>query len=169
MSVEWATLVAGPQTIVQTIAGLGILSAVIVYFLKQSGDKKQRRLEKEGLLRMLLVEVEENERMFEGFRARPIAITNLPSGYLRWKIWEDTRVRLAQLLKEEQSLEDIARCYNMVQQIEAFRLTDRVEEKDIVQEVNDRLPDAIDRCQTATEHIRKYVPDAVGAYLPPPS
>lgn len=131
----------------------------------------RRRTEMKGLLRMLLVEIEENERQFRAFRTHPFFITNAPPGCLRWGVCEDTRVRLAQLLEDEEYtlLSGLARCYDMIQQIAAFRLIDRdkLGEQDVIQQIASKLPTAIDRCQTAANHIRKHVPDATGAYLPP--
>lgn len=174
--VEWFTV----WQAVQALGGLGILGVLITLLIGVWRDRARRRrealeaqtrrrTEMEGLLRMLLVEIEENERQFRAFRTYPTFITDAPPGYLRWGVWEDTRVRLAQLLEDEKdTLSDLARCYDMSQQIAAFRLIDRDKrgEQDVIQQIDSKLPAAIDRCQTAAEHIRKHVPDATGAYLP---
>jgi len=44
-------------------------------------ERERRQTEMQGLLRMLLVEIEENERQFRGFRAREALITNAPPGH----------------------------------------------------------------------------------------
>src|SRR5829696_6418106 len=87
-------------------------------------NKKQDEREKNGLLRMLLVEIKQNQDLLEAFKDQRVYIINAPPGSLRWGVWEDARTRLAQLLEEEHALEDMAKCYEMIQQIEAFRLVD---------------------------------------------
>jgi hypothetical protein len=167
---------------IQTIGGLGILGTLVTLAYGAWQDRTQRKraaeeererrkTEMQGLLRMLLVEIEENQCQFRGFQAREAMITNAPPGYLRWEVWRDARVRLAQLLEEEDALSDLARCYDMIQQIEAFRHIDRgrLEEQEVIKEINKKLPTAIDRCKTAAKHIREQVPDATETYLPPSS
>jgi len=176
VSVDWSTVWLAAQA----LGGLGIFGALatLVYGVwrertqrKRAAEeeRERRKTEMQGLLRMLLVEIEENERQFRGFREREARITNAPPGYLRWGVWEDARVRLAQLLEEEDALSDLARCYDMIQQIEAFRHIDRdrLEEQEVIKEINEKLPSAIERCQTAAKYIREQVPDATGASLPP--
>ena len=74
---------------VQALGGLGIFVALatLVYRVRHDWAQRKRAAEEErerrktemhGLLRMLLVEIEENERQFRGFRAREALITNAP-------------------------------------------------------------------------------------------
>ncbi len=78
---------------------------------------------------------------------------------------------MARLLEDEEdtTLSDLARCYDMIQQIAAFRLIggDKLGEQEVIQQIDSKLPTAIDRGQTAAKHRRKHVPNATGAYLPP--
>ena len=179
LSVDWTSIGAVAQGIGQLgIAGAVIAAVIRVWWeMKQARERSarqateeeaRRRRELEGLLRMLLVEIEENERQFQAFKERPILITKAPPSYLRWGIWEDVRTRVAQLLEDEAVLSDIARCYDMIQQIAAFRLLpeDVIEEQNLIQEINSQLPKAKERCETAADHIRRYVPEATGANLP---
>ncbi len=104
-----------------------------------------------------------------------------PSGYIRSSYqcatglpamgWGRHQVRLAQLLEDEEdtTLSDLARCSDMIQQIAALRLIgrDKLGEQDVIQQIDSKLPTAIDRCQTGAKHVRKHVPNATGAHLLP--
>jgi hypothetical protein len=155
--------------LIQGIAGLGIVGATTAYIYRVIEGKSQRQREKKGLLRMLLVEIEENERVLRGFTARPAFIVNAPAGYLRWSVWADVRARLSQLIEDEDKLGDLARCYNMVEQIEAFRLIgeDKLNQQDVIDQIDSKLSDARDRCQVAAQHIGSHLPEAAGSRLPP--
>jgi hypothetical protein len=114
------------------------------------------------------VEIEQNERYLRSYRIHPGLITKAPQGS-KWGTWEGSRTRLAQLLKDEHSLSELAHCYDMIEQIEVFRHIDedKMEEQEVIKQIESKIPTAVNRCQRAAKLIREHVPDALGAYLPP--
>ena len=151
----------------QVFGGLGVLGATVAYMLKTWGDWRQRRRERRGLLRLLLVEIEQNERQLRAFRTLPDWITDAPVGYLRSDAWEGARLRLAELLENEEVFSDIAQCYDIVLQIQSYRtdLGSR-SKKEVRDNLQDYILKAIDRSQKAAKHIRRSLPKGQGAYLP---
>jgi hypothetical protein len=153
-----------PLVPVGAAIGGALVGAWGTHLLSLWRNKKQDEREKNGLLRMLLVEIRQNQDLLEAFKDQRVYIINAPPGILRWGVWEDARTRLAQLLEEEHALEDMAKCYEMIQQIEAFRLidSDRLEDQEegVIQQVEKHLDTAIGRCQVAAKHIQEYVPKA---------
>jgi hypothetical protein len=150
--------------VVGTLLSLLVLGAVIVYLLGEWGDRRQRRRELKGLLRILDTEIAANERLLRIFEERPAWITRAPDHSLQSRAWEDARVRLAHLLKNRKQFDDIARYYANIQAVEGYRLLDTgaeaSDEEHRQQRVNQQLRLLLELSDVARTHIRKHVPDA---------
>jgi hypothetical protein len=150
--------------VVGTLLSLLVLGAVIVYLLGEWGDRRQRRRELQGLLRILDTEIAANERLLRIFEERPAWITRAPDHSLQSRAWEDARVRLAHLLKNHKQFDDIARYYANIQAVEGYRLLDTgaeaSDEEHRQQRVNQQLRLLLELSDVARTHIRKHVPDA---------
>lgn len=154
--------------VVGTLLALVVLGAVIVYLLGEWEDRRQRKRELKGLLRILDTEIAANERLLRIFDERPAWITRAPDHSLQIRAWEDARVRLAYLLKNRKQFEDIARYYGNIQAVEEYRLLDTgvvsSDEEHKQQRVKQQLRLLLELSDVASGHIRKHVPDAlVGA------
>ncbi len=149
--------------IVGTVLSLLVLGAVIVYLVGEWGDRRQRRRELKGLLRILDIEIAANERLVRIFDERPAWISRAPDHALQSRVWEDTRVRLAYLLKNHKQFDGIARYYGNIQAVEEYRLLDtgaEASEEHNQQRVNQQLRLLLELSDVAREHIRQHVPDA---------
>lgn len=149
--------------VVGTILSLLVLGAVMVYLLGEWGDRRQRKRELKGLLRILDIEIAANERLIRIFDERPAWISRAPDHSLQSRVWEDARVRLAYLLKSHEQFDDIAQYYGNIQAVEEYRLLDtgaESSEEHNQQRVNQQLHLLLELSDVAREHIRKHVPDA---------
>lgn len=151
--------------VVGTLLSLVVLGAVVVYLLGEWGDRRQRKRELQGLLRILDIEIAANERLLRIFDEHPAWITQAPDHSLQSRAWEDARVRLAQLLKNRKQFDDIARYYGNIQAVEGYRLLDTgaeaSDEEHRQQRVKQQLRLLLELGDVARGHIRKHVPDVL--------
>lgn len=150
--------------VVGTLLSLLVLGAVVVYLLGEWGERRQRKRELEGLLRILDVEIAANERLLQIFEDHPAWITQAPDHSLQSRAWEDARVRLAHLLKNRRQFADIARYYGNIQAVEDYRLLDtgtEVSEEHRQRRVKQQLRILLELSDVAKGHIRKHVPDTL--------
>ena len=150
--------------VVGTILGLLVLGAVVVYLLGEWGERRQRKRELKGLLRILDIEIAANERLLQIFEDHPAWITQAPDHSLQSRAWEDARVRLAHLLKNRKQFDDIARYYGNIQAVEDYRLLDtgaEVSEEHRQRRVEQQLRILLELSAIAKGHIRKHVSDTL--------
>ncbi len=161
---EWLSSATEDPVMGTIVVGTGlsllVLGAVIVYLLGEWGDRRQRKRELKGLLRILDIEIAANERLIRLFDERPAWINRAPDHSLQSRVWEDARVRLAYLLKNHKQFDDIARYYGNIQAVEEYRLLDTGGEEHNQQRVNQQLRLLLELSDVAREHIRQHVPDA---------
>jgi hypothetical protein len=167
-AVEW--LSSGMQDpavgtiIVGTVLSVAVLSAVLVYLLGEWGDRRQRKRELKGLLRILDMEIAGNERLLRIFDEHPTWISRAPDQSLQTRAWEDTRVELAHLLKNDEQFNDIADYYENIQAVERYRLIDtgaETSEEHRQHSVKRQLHLLLEMSDVAKGHIRKHVPDTL--------
>ncbi len=151
--------------VVGTVLSLAVLAAVIVYLLGEWGDRRQRKRELRGLLRILDTEIAANERLLRIFDEHPAWITRAPDHSLQSRAWEDVRARLAYLLKNRKQFDDIARYYGTIQAVEGYRLldtgTEASDEEHRQRRVKQQLSLLLELSDVARQHIRKHVPDTL--------
>ncbi len=160
---EWLSSDAGVITIVGALLSLAVFVAVIVYLLGEWGDRRQRKKELKGLLKILDIEIAGNKRQLLIFDEYPVWITRAPDHSLQTRAWEDIRARLADLLRNDEQFSDIAKYYGNIQAIDRYRLGDigtETSEEHRQQRVKEQLRLLLELSDIATGHIRKHVPDA---------
>jgi len=148
--------------VVGTVLSLLVLGAVIIYLLGEWGDRRQRKRELKGLLRILDIEIAANERLIRLFDEHPAWISRAPEHSLQSRAWEDARVRLTYLLKDRKQFDDIAKYYGNIQAAEEYRLLDtgaEASEERTQQRVKQQLRLLLELSDVAREHIRQHVPD----------
>lgn len=143
-----------------TVLGLGILGALVAYYLRARSDRIQHKKELKGLLRLLDVELEGNDDELKRLEDQPDWITWASTfSALSTKAWEDVRVRLSQLLEDEKQFVDIARYYDTVHLVSETR-SDTTQDEDYRQDLVYRtLPVLQEQSDLVTKHIRDYLPN----------
>lgn len=156
---EWLSSGVG-IAILGTLLALGVLAAVIAYLLGEWGERKQRKMELKGLLRILDIEIAGNKRQLRIFEEYPTWIAEASDHSLQTKAWEDARARLAHLLNNDKQFDAIARYYWSIQEIERYRLGStgtETSEENRQTYVTSQLRLLLELSDTARGHIRKYV------------
>jgi hypothetical protein len=90
--------------IVSAIGSLGLgafVGALVAHWLQARTERQRANSERDGLLRLLLHEMRFNAGMCLSFKHNPGLFTAGNLEPLRSDVWEDVRVRLADLLKYE--------------------------------------------------------------------
>ncbi len=125
------------------------------------GERRQRKTELKGLLRILEIEIAGNKRQLHIFDEHPAWITQAPGNSLQTKAWEDARARLAHLLRNEKQFDDIARYYWNVQEVKRYLLDNtgaETSEEHRQKHVTPQLRLLLDLSDVARGHIRKHIP-----------
>jgi len=163
-AVEWLSSGVGVAFLGALLA-LGVFVAVLAYLLGEWGERRQRKRELKGLLKILDIEIAGNRRQLRIFEEHPTWIAEAPEHSLQTKAWEDARVRLAHLLKNRKQFDDIARYYGTIQAVEEYRLLDTSavgsDEEHTQQRVKHQLRLMLELSDAARGHIRKHVPNAL--------
>lgn len=166
-AIEW--LSSAPEDpvvgtiVVGTVLSLMVLGAVVVYLLGEWGERRQRKRELKGLLRILDTEIVTNERLLRIFDEHPDWLTRAPEHSLQSRTWEDVRVRLAYLLKDRKQFDDMARYYANIQAMEGYRLLDTgtLDEEHGKRRAKRQLSFLLELSAVARGHIRKHLPDTL--------
>lgn len=147
--------------------GAAILGALAAYGFGEFRAWRERQRELRGLLTLLDDEIGRNEGQLRIFFTTPRWITDAPDYALQMRDWNDTRVRLSQLLSTE-SYSDIAKYYNNLSVINDFRLKGVDEEAYRRERVAGQLRLLLQQSETARQHIRDSgVADALAGAAPP--
>ena len=91
-----------------------VVSAVASYLLRRWEQRSSQRSELVGILQLLSVETAHNANLLEEFGENPGRATDAYRSTLRSDVWEETRVRLSQLLPllgDRTLLADLAEYY----------------------------------------------------------
>jgi hypothetical protein len=88
------------------------LGALAAYLLREYEQKRQRRRELRGLLRLVSGEITRNARTMDTFKTNPELIGWRPPGALKTRNWEENRVRLAQLMESDKRFETLYNYYH---------------------------------------------------------
>jgi hypothetical protein len=152
-----------------------LIGAAMAFGLREWADRRQRKKELIGLLRLLDVETYINHNVMRGFQVSHELRANRKYSLLV-NAWDDTRIQLARLLKSTEQFADITFYYERVRAIEErrqqdiqerVRLSSSIFEQDrTLAESNvgaigkDELDVLLDLSETVRGHIRKHVPDS---------
>ncbi len=151
--------------VVYVVAGLGVIT-IAVNFVRDYRQRRrelkrednQRRRERRGLLTLLDLETDQNDRQFTAYEQDPTWIIRAPDYTLSTRKWEATMVRLSQLLEEEEEYADLLKYYEGIFQINGFRQNTDESAFHRQQTVIQGLPQLREQSEKAIAVIRKYVP-----------
>jgi len=163
-----AELIQAILSILSWIGGLTFLGAVITIAVNLTRDHRQRkrelqreadqrRRERRGLLTLLDLETDHNDRQFTAYEQDSTWIVRAPDHTLSIRMWEATIVRLSQLLEEEE-FADLLKYYDSIFQINGFRQNSDESAVHRQQTVMQGLPQLREQSNKAIAVIRKYVP-----------
>lgn len=125
-------------------------------------DWKQRKRELQGLLRLLDGEIRNHGRQLEAYRDTPWWITNAPEKATRFEAWDASKIRLAQLLKDDTQFADINKCYENLRVIDEFRRNDTLTPEWRIERVTVKLDELLEIQEIAIGHIRAHIPEPIG-------
>jgi hypothetical protein len=100
---------------------LGALSgSLAAYVLRKIEELRRRQRELRGLRRLLDVVTGYNEEILNTYSERPDQVADPYRRRLSTRAWDKTSVRLTQLLKDDELLEDLAEYYEEIQAIAEY-------------------------------------------------
>jgi hypothetical protein len=108
--------------IVSAIGSLGIgafVGAVVAHKLRERVDQRRAEEERDGLLRLVSIEISYNRRRSFVLVASPYSVMAEQINLLQTDAWPSTRVRLAQLMPPG-DFGHLARYYELIQELRAF-------------------------------------------------
>lgn len=92
-------------TILPVIGSLGVgafVGAVAAHVLRERSERVKAEKEKNGLLRLLLVEMNRNKRVITDFELEPASVVGETSVPISTHAWDEAGVRLAQFLPPDE-------------------------------------------------------------------
>ena len=107
-----------------------LIGSLAAYVLRKIEELRWRQRELRGLRRLLDVETGYNEEILNTYSERPDQVADPYRRRLSTRAWDKTSVRLTQLLKDDELLEDLAEYYeeirvSMPKKLENFLLCAR--------------------------------------------
>jgi hypothetical protein len=108
--------------IVSAIGSLGIgafVGAVVAHKLRERVDQRHTEEERDGLLRLVSIEIAYNRRRSFVLVASPYSVMAEQINLLQTDAWTSARVRLAQLMPPG-DFGHLARYYELIQELRAF-------------------------------------------------
>lgn len=157
-------------SILSWIVGLTFFGAMITIAVNLARDYRQRkrelqreedqrRRERTGLLTLLDLETDQNDRQLTAHEQDSTWIVRAPDHTLSIRMWEATMVRFSQLLEEEEEFVDLLKYYESIFQINGFRQNGDESAVLRQQTVMQGLPQLREQSNKAMAVIRKYVPE----------
>ncbi len=117
-------------------------------------EEERREAELKAILRLLDYDRHHIKGQLEQFRDKPTWITDAPSEVLRVAAWEETRVRLAQLLDDDTALADMIKFFGNIQALNRHRKGSA----DPLEWIQERVAESLDlllkQQQLVDDHIR---------------
>jgi hypothetical protein len=114
---------------VQWVPGAAIVGAAAAYIFTVIEARWARKRELKGLLRLLAVEIQYNEGVFDFLEGSPRMMGALAEGVgLQTRAWEENRARIAQLMKDIDELQDLADYFMNVAVFEMERFNPALQE-----------------------------------------
>ena len=150
----WASAVG------QAASGIGVFSVVVAYWLQQRADQQQRARERDGLLILIEDEVARNRMQLKAMQEKQRWITDAPATNMRYAVWMESRVRLSDLLDNEDQFNDFAKYYGNLIVLDEARLDERQDVSDRQENVAKWLTQVLTLSKAVDKNIRQYVPTA---------
>ena len=97
-----------------------LIGSLAAYVLRKIEELRRRQRELRGLCRLLDVETGYNEEILNTYSERPDQVADPYRRRLSTRAWDKTSVRLTQLLKDDELLEDLAEYYEEIRAIAEY-------------------------------------------------
>jgi hypothetical protein len=97
-----------------------LIGSLAAYVLRKIEELRRRQRELRGLRRLLDVETGYNEEILNTYSERPEQVADPYRRRLSIRAWDKTSVRLTQLLKDDELLEDLAEYYEEIRAIAEY-------------------------------------------------
>lgn len=139
-----------------------LIGSVSTQGIRELLDWRQRKRELRGLLRLIDGEIHSNGRQLEAYRDTPSWITDAPETTMRFEAWDASKVRLAQLLKDDTQFADINKCYENLRVIDEFRRSNTTDPAWRIERITKKLDELLEIQEIASNHIRAHVLEPIG-------
>lgn len=141
------------------LIGAGLFSLMIGFAYREIEAWRGRQRELKGLMYLLDLEVGHNQRSLSVFEEHPDYITQPIGQPIRTATWEDSKARMAQLIKDKDHFGYIVVFYNNLENVMLAAIqTDQVSDADKRAFVSALLPDMKERAQGTRDIIHRYTP-----------
>lgn len=155
------------DSLLNVLLTAGVLSVIAEAIISGRRAEADRKRELHGLLRLVLLEIKDNNRSAAIMLRRPDLITYSPTEFFTDDAWMESRIRLAQLLPSESHFDALSVYYlnNKIARSGAQRAADLGSDTgDPGKSVGAVLTELIEQQERAgtelEEVILQYVPDA---------
>lgn len=105
----------GLVTVLTGLAGwvtsAGLIGLLVTLAYREWSEWRARSRERESLLYLLDKEINENEVSLSSITDSPVTASRMPASVIQSQVWEDVRVRLAQLISNRDEFQKIAIYY----------------------------------------------------------
>ena len=129
--------------VITASAALGgaLLGAITGYVFRELEEWRQRKRERRGLLTLVKLETKYNEDLLTKYEKNREWITDQSRGTLSTRAWDDSRVRLSQLLKDSELFSELAEYYEEMRRIGAYSRYENLSSDMRILVVTEQLPD----------------------------
>ena len=97
-----------------------LIGALATYGVRRFEEFLRRRRELRGLLRFLNLETQLNEELINDYTENPGLAGEPGNRRLSTRAWDAASIRLAQLLRDKELLQDLAEYYEEIRALEAY-------------------------------------------------
>jgi hypothetical protein len=134
------TLLLGVITASAALGG-ALLGAITGYVFRELEELLRRERERKGLLTLVDLETRHNAELLRDYEKNKEWITDQSRGTLSTRAWDDTRVRLSQLLKDTELFSELAKYYEEMRRIGTYSRGENISRDMRIMTVAQRLPD----------------------------
>jgi hypothetical protein len=99
------------------LTSAGIFGLFLTLSYREWSAWRTRAKEREAIVFLLVNEIRGNDGVLESMVKLPATITSVPIETLQFKVWEDTRLRLAQLLRREEEFQKVLDHYQSLESL----------------------------------------------------
>jgi hypothetical protein len=131
-----------------------LLGATTGYVFREVEEWRRRKRERRGLLTLVDIETKHNEELLTKYEKNPEWITDQSRRTLSTGAWDDTRVRLSQLLKDTELFSKLAEYYEEMRRIGTYSRSDENTSSDMrIMVVTKQLP----TLQNSSNQVRQLL------------
>lgn len=140
------------------LVGAGLLGLVITLGYREWDSWRERKRERDGLLYLVDLELSYNERAISTFEKRPEDIIQPIGEPVKTGAWNDSKIRIAQLLSNKNHFRTIALFYSNLEDVMLPVMLLEAASEDVRREFVSRLlPDMSEKVREARAVVHKYI------------